>query len=178
MKNLAIVAAFVVASTIAHRAEAQMGLPMDENTPDLCSDGVDNDHNGQVDCLDPRCTSMPNCIAPGYKPLTLARPKPKQELLAGSLLILSGLALIGVSTGVIYETKTTRVLAQSPGYFFGASLAGSSVVMIALGIYYVKSGAHRQDRERQLGLKLSHLAVEPNIAVGQNGGAVTATLHF
>jgi hypothetical protein len=32
-----------------------------ENTPATCSDGADNDGNGQIDCLDPSCSGVGSC---------------------------------------------------------------------------------------------------------------------
>lgn len=32
-----------------------------ENTPAACSDGIDNDCNGKIDCADPSCSGIGNC---------------------------------------------------------------------------------------------------------------------
>jgi hypothetical protein len=38
-----------------------------------CSDGIDNDHNGLIDCADPACADDPPCarIAPAMSPRVL-----------------------------------------------------------------------------------------------------------
>jgi hypothetical protein len=173
MRSLLVVACVF---SLVGVASAQQGLPVDENTADLCSDGADNDHNGLVDCQDPRCFGMPNCPVPGQKPLMLARPRPAQELVAGALLIVSGLALGGISGSVIYYTERQTVFAQSPAYIFGASLTASSVAMVILGAYYIRSGTHRRQNERRLGLDLT--SIEPSVSVDSHGGTAGVSLHF
>ena len=42
-----------------------------ENTEDLCSDGIDNDGDGLVDCQDPSCGAVPPCV-PDSKSFSVA----------------------------------------------------------------------------------------------------------
>jgi hypothetical protein len=35
-----------------------------ENTPAACTDGLDNDQDGWIDCADQECQSLPQCAAP------------------------------------------------------------------------------------------------------------------
>jgi hypothetical protein len=57
----------------AGRAEAQ-AYP--ENTPEACSDRVDNDGDGYVDCLDPDCGGFQFCAQEGQPPAQQYQPPP------------------------------------------------------------------------------------------------------
>lgn len=55
-----------------------------EQPPEICSDGIDNDGNGQVDCSDPSCAGDPSCeVEPTPSvygaPLPLDSPDPHQQ---------------------------------------------------------------------------------------------------
>jgi hypothetical protein len=41
------------------------GSDAEGNAAGECEDGIDNDSNGAIDCLDPRCWAAPNCAEPG-----------------------------------------------------------------------------------------------------------------
>jgi hypothetical protein len=45
-----------------------------ENTPELCSDGIDNDCNGHIDCTDPSCSGIGNCPICGTVQHPLSTP--------------------------------------------------------------------------------------------------------
>lgn len=50
-----------LAALIAGPALAQIQVVTPENTPELCTDGVDNDGDGYTDCADQDCQRFPQC---------------------------------------------------------------------------------------------------------------------
>jgi hypothetical protein len=56
-----------------HGADAN-GNCTDENTPATCSDGLDNNCNGLVDCADPSCSGIGNCPVCGMVEHPLGTP--------------------------------------------------------------------------------------------------------
>ena len=69
--TVALAFAFVALSLSACRLDSESGtidrdnLPLAENTIMACSDGIDNDGNGLIDCDDPGCKTKGTPEAPG-----------------------------------------------------------------------------------------------------------------
>jgi len=55
-------------------------LPQDQ--PEVCDDGVDNDHDGLTDCGDPACGTAPNCLPQRPEPRDDELPTPAPEYAA------------------------------------------------------------------------------------------------
>jgi hypothetical protein len=70
------------------RSIQTFGTP-DEEIGDDCTDGIDNDNDGLVDCADPDCvTQAPECAAPA--------PALSAPMAVGSLVLLSMIGWVGV----------------------------------------------------------------------------------
>lgn len=50
------------------KAYAQAYIPGEDEVPGGCSDGIDNDGDGLIDCADPDCFLAPNCRVPAPAP--------------------------------------------------------------------------------------------------------------
>src|SRR6267142_3264155 len=55
-----------------------------ENTPALCSDGIDNDCNGHTDCHDPSCSGVCSCPVCGMVQHPLSSPLPLPDGIVGT----------------------------------------------------------------------------------------------
>jgi hypothetical protein len=94
-----------------------------ENTPELCRDGADNDGDGFIDCADPECQQLPQCAraypqqyVPRYAPVypqmyppppppmtyPVPAPEPKYGLptgISGAVLLVAGVGMLAGSAG-------------------------------------------------------------------------------
>jgi len=50
------------------------GTPSAENTPETCSDGIDNNCNGLIDCADPSCSGIGSCPVCGMAEHPVSSP--------------------------------------------------------------------------------------------------------
>src|SRR5258706_2836169 len=64
---------FALAVTLIFAVRDARAQPGAENTPEACSDRMDNDGDGYVDCMDQDCQRLPICQAP---PQGAAQPPP------------------------------------------------------------------------------------------------------
>ena len=51
----------------------------DENTAPLCSNGIDDDTDGKIDCADTDCSAIPACIVPPPPPPPEPEPEPQPK---------------------------------------------------------------------------------------------------
>jgi hypothetical protein len=63
---------------------AGSGMIGDENTPDTCSDGFDNNGNGLIDCADPTCSGIGTCPVCGMVQHPLSSPLALPDGIIGS----------------------------------------------------------------------------------------------
>src|SRR5687767_10016725 len=89
MKTIAAIAALLFAQAASAQVESPpVAQPAQENTPEACRDGRDNDGDGHLDCADPDCGLFVFCAPsksaappppapyypPPYTPVATARP--------------------------------------------------------------------------------------------------------
>src|SRR5438270_8518981 len=138
--------AFVLAATTtaSTRAEAQaqaLVVPVAENTRAACSDGLDNDGDGHVDCADQDCQDFTLCAQ-----LTSGRADDLAKLRGrGTVRVVIGAVLLsmGVIAGGISALLWTAGTNSSSGeWYAGAgSLDGVGFLMIGGGTALLAIGA-------------------------------------
>ncbi len=138
-----------------------------ESTPEACSDRVDNDGDGYVDCYDPDCRGFAFCQPqapppgyqqppPGYQPpppgyyqqpvYAPPAPPPKGvvDVIVGFVMLGVGLAL-GIGSYPLWEValsgSTFFVSANKTGYLIGAIVCDIFATgMLVVGMILVPSG--------------------------------------
>jgi hypothetical protein len=127
MKTWILVALVSCTSTaFAQSTTTQSIAP--ENTKAACSDGLDNDHDGHVDCDDQDCQDLVMCApkaSANGATFTLSvaerRGKGTTKLVAGAVMLPLGFLIAGASAGPYYFISSTGG-AEQHGYVAGGVL--------------------------------------------------------
>jgi hypothetical protein len=137
-----------------------------ENTKQACTDGVDNDGDGHVDCGDQDCWDLTLCanMAPGT-PLPGA-PSPRKsgttKLVLGAILLPLGVIIAAASAGPFVaaagaDSNSTRYQL----YGVGGAMDGVGLIGMAAGtaLLAVGAGELAASRERRVSLGPTSLRV-------------------
>ncbi len=154
-------------------ATEKQSAPTPENTKQACTDGIDNDEDGHVDCDDQDCQDYFFCAkAKSIDSPSVDRPtraQAKHEIVVGSVLLSFG--------------GTALVLSAAPWVLLGASPAGLgvgiSMDVIGLGLaiggtVLVVQGVEHQDQ-------LQHgraMLFTPTFSLTKGGAQVGLVLRF
>jgi hypothetical protein len=129
--KLAIILSLVVSSLVAS-AQERASLST-ENTKQACSDKIDNDGDGRVDCADQDCWDLVMCqqSTPATNPT--GRKSGYTKMVLGAVLLPLGIVLGGVSA-------VPWVLSSGNGSDTQAALWGVAGTMDALALAGIASG--------------------------------------
>jgi hypothetical protein len=134
-----------------------------EMTPAQCSDHIDNDGDGRVDCADPKCASTSVC-----RQLQLVevesegRLSPKSQIAAGAILIAVGPLLAGVSIPVFADARSQPTLEKGGvEYAMGAIMCAAGAALSITGATTLRKGLrrHREDVEMGIAFGPTHLGM-------------------
>jgi hypothetical protein len=145
----------VLAALCVLTGTARAQHPGPENSPESCSDGVDNDGNGYVDCQDPKCKGVGQCralevVSTGEDKLT-----PRAQIIAGVIMLLAGPAIAAGSSAVyldaIHQPKVTKNAVE---YAVAAVMDAAGVAILVGGGVLIKRGVRRHQEDVEMGLAL------------------------
>jgi hypothetical protein len=125
---IATIALMSCASSTYAQSSTEKSVTM-ENTKAACSDGIDNDHDGHVDCDDQDCQDLVMCAAAKSSPngatftsnIAERRGKATTKIVAGAVMLPLGFLIAGASAGPYYFISSTSG-AQQHGYVAGGVL--------------------------------------------------------
>jgi len=165
--KLAILLA-VLAFPLAARAQLST-----ENTKQACTDGVDNDGDGRVDCADQDCWDLLIC-APAHGAPAPERKSGYTKVVLGAILLPLGFIVGGVSSvGWIYGTRTGRDSERNALYGVGGTLDVLALAGIAAGTALLAIGvgdvAGSHDKRATL---------TPALSVGRESASLSLSLTF
>ncbi len=131
----------LVATLLALAAPA-FAQPAAENTRAACTDGVDNDGDGHVDCADQDCQDFTFCAAPtpraGIDELARLRGRGTTRVVVGAVLLSVGVVVAGVSSLLWVESSghsgfndfTSGAVAMDT---IGLAMMGGGTALLAIG---------------------------------------------
>jgi hypothetical protein len=134
-----------------------------EMTPEQCSDHLDNDGDGRIDCADPKCASIGVCRALQVVDVeSEGRLNPKSQIAAGAILIAVGPLLVGASVPVFTDARSQPQLSKSGvEYAMGAILCAAGGALSITGATTLRKGIrrHREDVEMGIAMGPTHLGL-------------------
>jgi hypothetical protein len=125
-----------------------------EVTPAQCSDHIDNDRNGLIDCEDPKCGGLPQCKLVLLDPLADQQPLTgKGQITAGVVMLLAGPALAGASAAVFLDAEGQEADSKRTLEFvMGGVLTAAGTALAITGVALINKGWRRYKEDVEMGL--------------------------
>jgi len=127
-----------------------------EMTPEQCSDHIDNDGDGRIDCADSDCASVGACR--GLQLVDIEsdeRLSPKAQITAGAILLAVGPALAGASVPVFTDARSQSTLSKAGvEYAMGAIMCAAGAALAITGAVTLKKGVRRHREDVEMGIAL------------------------
>jgi hypothetical protein len=126
-----------------------------EETPQQCTDHIDNDRNGLTDCDDPKCSGVGQCRlslidANDEQPLT-----GRGQMTAGIVMVIAGPAIAGASGAVFLDAETQKVDSKRTlEYVMGGVMSAAGLAIAATGATLIHKGWRRYREDVEMGLAL------------------------
>jgi hypothetical protein len=136
-----------------------------EQTPQQCSDGIDNDGNGQTDCDDSKCLGLGRCQAPQLvEAMSEQKLTPRGQITAGILMLLAGPAIAAGSSavfldGIDQQNRSRRIV----DFTIGGVMAAAGAAIAIGGAVLVKKGVKRHREDVEMGLALGPMKLGINV---------------
>jgi hypothetical protein len=137
---------------LAGTARAQQRL---EETPQQCSDHVDNDGDGLTDCDDPKCSGVGRCRLVLLDPLSDQPLTGKGQLIAGVVMLVAGPAIAGASSAVFLDALGQPDSKRTLELVMGSVLGAAGLAIAVTGAILVKKGWHRYREDVEMGLAVA-----------------------
>jgi hypothetical protein len=129
-----------------------------EETAAQCRDHLDNDHNGLVDCDDPKCGILPQCRLSLIDPLADQPLTGKGQVTAGIMMLVFGPALAGVSSAVYLDAESQSSSSKRTLEFtMGGVLTAAGAALAITGVALVKKGWSRYKEDVEMGIAWNRL---------------------
>jgi hypothetical protein len=127
-----------------------------ESTPVECSDGVDNDGNGYVDCDDMKCKGVGKCPALIIESTGEEKLTPRAQIIAGSIMLILGPALSGSSAVVFLDAADQKISSKRiVEYVIGGVMSAAGLAIAISGATLVRKGVRRHREDVEMGLTVS-----------------------